>query len=213
MLLGSKHLNAILAHLPSPSTVLIKMGKASSSHAVHHRSHFLRVAAISGLIGMTVISCAKSTTSSDSQTTSSPSGEAASLAQRYWNNELTKCDEMYYGRDTQGSIAQLRGCTFAGVHEEPLGDTDRANGYEWRGQTTVTCQMIRECEDMGNGCTEWKDWGSANSVFGFTRFGRAVELSKQKGKWFIDLSPAESSMADKIGCEEARREVANRGGH
>lgn len=107
----------------------------------------------------------------------------------------------------------MRGCSFEEIHETPMSDADKANGFEWMGETGVTCQLIRECEDMGNGCTEWKDWGSATAVFGFTRFGRTVEISKRNGKWFAGPSPIESVKSDKIDCEAAQREVAKREGH
>ena len=111
--------------------------------------------------------------------------ESGRVAQQFWNKTLTQCTDSYYSQSelvNLGRLTQFKEVSFS-LNERPLSEADGLNGWEWDGESIMTCSAMRDWPYAGT----WSAWSSGcfdSSSLGTATGGIRVRLFKTKGQWY-----------------------------
>lgn len=121
-----------------------------------------------------ILSCSSDTFNSNSSIDS----EASKVATEFWNVQLSKCGDDYYGfnsrYDYTGRIVinQFKGVNSRLVSDK-LTQADKLNGIEWKGRTKLSCSSMRTWTDQFG---TWSDWRDKNFI-------ASQDFHKVDGQW------------------------------
>lgn len=107
-------------------------------------------------------------------------GEGSRFAKEYWGKRMKDCGGSYVAYNpnpglTPFSIMECKDPTITAT-ESPLSDADKLNGFEWVGQTAVTCSSMRFKTNANSGPSQWL----SNIAIASSR------IWKKNGEWQVE---------------------------
>jgi hypothetical protein len=124
----------------------------------------------------------------------SPQAEAERQARAFWARKMTKCGEDHYSRWGADRIVQYKGASIS-VTSQRISETDRLNGYQYRGSMLLSFRAQREFREG-----RWHDWRRPLGS------GVSNGIVKKGGRWDIrEVGGVNSSNMAAVSCAEVSR--------
>jgi hypothetical protein len=168
---------------------IIQLSPATlAKHGVHRKGQYMKLALLLSLVFFVLF---------DPQTNygqSSSQAEAERQARSFWARKITKCGEDHFTKWGSDRIVQYKGASIS-VTPQRISETDRLNGYQYRGSILLSFRAQREYR--GGRWTDWrKPMGS----------GMSNGIVKKSGRWDIkEVGGINSSNMDAVACAEVNR--------
>ena len=102
--------------------------------------------------------------------------EAQTQSNTFWSQRIARCGDTIYIAYKAGDIEALKNGQVK-IQSRPLTETDRLNGWEWRGATVLTATATRSWSVSRGG---WQDW-TAGAGLGTLN----ASMEKRRGSWSI----------------------------
>lgn len=120
--------------------------------------------------------------------------QAQGQSNNFWNQRITRCGDTVYIAFKAGDISAFRNGQIR-IQAHPLSETDRLNGWEWRGNTALTATATRSWVlSMGG----WQEW-TAGAGLGTLN----ASLEKRQGVWrIVPDSYGPFSMIKPFNCSQ-----------
>jgi len=132
--------------------------------------------------------------------------EADGMAQKYWDQRVTKCGDHWIER-MGFTWFEIKDFSYV-VNASNLTDTDRLNGYEWEGNTEMRAKAWR-MYNMGG----WQAWMSGAPSLQMSPQGMAIYEKNGEWGYGVLLFPNSKPISDpsklihnsRVPCERAPR--------
>jgi outer membrane murein-binding lipoprotein Lpp len=122
--------------------------------------------------------------------------QARAAAKDFWAQRFSSCGDSSYGRSPSTKVVlECKGANIT-INAEPVSDTEKLEGIEWKGATEITARQSRFYRYSYG---YWDSWGNGLGQESFK-----VPMKKRNGRWeFYPASDSTARNLQAVECSQA----------